>query len=422
MVGEASRRISLENILSEKQVHHVVKQCVGADTWQLQACHVRAATDGLAGFLGQHLRATLQVAVDGHRKDIHLFIKCIPMNNGPKAEFIDSNNYFKREKYMFKLLEEIRDEKDPYPWCPKAYIYTDSMIVMPDLAVEGYTTRHYTETLDLPHMMLGAATLARFHAAFTNYETRQSIINNSPYNSNDVCGNLLSESTFCDSPFMRACAKVAANVLKVFSTKSYSMLPNLEEKLTEQFLVGCEGVKEWEGTLNVLIHKDLWVNNMMFKYEDNVPTNALILDFQLLRYAPPAFDLMSFVYLTTSRSFREKYEKQICDNYFTVFCANLDEDSKRRIKDLGYNRENFWLWCERARMFGLVEPAAIHPFILMDPKTAQKTFDDPETYDRVINEDRSEPVVQYASSCSAYRDRLLEVFEEFVDRYVINQL
>ncbi|XP_021196697.3 uncharacterized protein LOC110380883 [Helicoverpa armigera] len=422
MVGQASRQFSLEQILSEKQVQHVVRQCVAADTWRLQACHVRAATDGLAGFLGDHHRATLQVAVDGQLKDIHLFIKCIPMNNRPKAEFIDSNNYFKREQYMFKLLEEIRDEKDPYPWCPRAYIYTDSIIVMPDLAVEGYTTRHYLETLDLPHMMLGTATLARFHAAFTNYETRQSIINKRPYNSNDVLGNLLVEPAFCDSPFMKTCAKLTADFLKVFSTKSYRNLPNLEEKIAKQFLVACEGVREWKGTLNVLIHKDLWVNNMMFKYEGDVPTNAIILDFQLLRYAPPAFDLMTFVYLTTSRSFREKHEKQIYDHYFSVFCDNLDDYSKQRMKDLGYDRDSFLWWCERARMFGVVEPAAINPFILMDPKTAQKTFDDPETYHRVVNEDRSEPVLQYATSCSVYRDRLLEVFEEFVERYILSQL
>lgn len=109
MVGDR-KQFSLESILSEKQVHHIVKQATGADVWSLQGCNVRAATDGLAGFLGEHMRAALRVSAGGHVKDIHLFIKCIPMSNKPKAEFIDSNNYFKRERYMFKVLDEIRDD------------------------------------------------------------------------------------------------------------------------------------------------------------------------------------------------------------------------------------------------------------------------------------------------------------------------
>ncbi|KAJ8731071.1 hypothetical protein PYW07_004235 [Mythimna separata] len=421
MVGD-TRRFVLENILSEKQVHHIVKQAVGADVWSLEGSDVRAATDGLAGFLGDHMRATLQVAVDGHVKDIHLFIKCIPMKNQPKAEFIDKNQYFKRERYMFQVLDEIRDDNDPKPWCPKAYIYTDSMIVMPDLAVEGYASCHYLHTLDYQHELFGVATLARFHAAFTNYETRKSIANGRPFNSNEECGSLLDEPAFCDSPFIKASAKLTANFLKAFSSKSYRNLPDLEQRLAKQYLVACDTIKEYKGTLNVLIHKDLWVNNMMFKYEDNILSNAMIVDFQLIRYTPPAFDLMTFMYLTTSRSFREKHEQEVFDQYFSVFSANLNDDSKRRMRDLGYDKESFLSWCERSRMFGVLEPATINPFILMHPKAAQVTFDDPETYERYVNEDRTEPVVAYAQQCGEYRERLLEISEEFVERYVLDEL
>lgn len=310
---------------------------------------------------------------------------------------------------------------DPNPWCPKAYIYTDSMIVMPDLAIEGYAPRHYLDTLDLQHELLGVATMARFHAAFTNYETKKSIAAKRPYNTNQELGSLLDEPTFCDSPWLRSCAKLTANYLKAFSLKSYRNLLDLESKLAKQYLVACATVAEYEETLNVLIHKDLWVNNIMFKYDNNLPTGAIIVDFQLIRYTPPAFDLMSFIYLTTSRRFREQYETEICDHYFSVFCNNLDDDSKRRIEDLGYDKKSFLHWCEQSRMFGVLEAAAIQPFTLMDPKTAQKTFDDPETYDKYINEDRTEPIVEYAKKCKVYRERFLEISEEFIETYILEQ-
>ncbi|CAH1638450.1 unnamed protein product [Spodoptera littoralis] len=421
MVGEVTSRVLLEDILSEKQVHHIVKQATGADTWALRASDVTPAADGMAGFLADHKRVRLDVAVDGEVKHIHLFIKRIPLNNQPKADLITNNNYFRREQFMFQVLEEIRDHNDPNPWCPKAYIYTDSVIVMPDLSVEGYASPYYLDTLDYEHLMLGMAALARFHAAFTNYETKKSIANNRPYNTNDEHGNLLTEPTFCDCPFMKSCAKLTANFLKTYSCKPYRNLPDLEAKIGKQNLVACDTMREWKGTLNVLIHKDLWVNNIMFKYQDNELVNAMIVDFQLIRYTPPAFDVMTFMYLTTSRSFREQYERKLCDRYFAVFCEHLDDESKRRVKKLGYDKESFLQWCEQSRMFGLLESVAIHPFVLMHPKVAQKTFDDPETYDRLVNEDRTEPVLAYAQQCARYRDRMLEVSEEFVERYVLSE-
>lgn len=110
MVGEVIRRVALEDILSEKQVHHIVKRATGADTWALAASDVRPAADGMAGFLGDHKRVRLDVTVDGELKQIHLFVKRIPLNNQPKADLITNNNYFNREQFMFKVLEEIRDD------------------------------------------------------------------------------------------------------------------------------------------------------------------------------------------------------------------------------------------------------------------------------------------------------------------------
>lgn len=110
MVESATRHILLEDILSEKQVHHIVKQSIGEDVWELKECKLKPAADGLAGFLADHMRGTLQVLVDGQEKKIHLFIKCIPISNQPKADFINGNKYFKREKMMFKILQEIRND------------------------------------------------------------------------------------------------------------------------------------------------------------------------------------------------------------------------------------------------------------------------------------------------------------------------
>ncbi|XP_075978152.1 uncharacterized protein LOC142977908 [Anticarsia gemmatalis] len=415
------RRLVLEEILNEKQIHHVLKQVIGDTPWDLKWSEVRPAVDGIAGFLGDHMKAVLYVDVLGEIKKVHLFVKRIPENNKPKADFIDEFNFYRREMLMFKVLEEIPKE-GPNPWCGKAYIYSESIFVMPDLAVQGYTTRHYLDTLDTQHIFITTTTIARFHAAFVNYETKKSIMLNRPYNTLQEYGHLLVESTFCDSPWMNPCAKLSTSLIKAFSSKPYRDMPDMEEKLRKLFLKGCYSLKEYEDTVNVLVHKDLWVNNIMFKYENDTPVNAVLVDYQALRYGPPAFDLMIFLYVTTDRHFRDTKEKDVFNHYYTVFEESLTDDSKKRMEGLGFDRDNFLEWCERARMFGMVEAIGIYPFILMDPKTAQKEFDDPATYEKYMYEDRSEPVLAYSMKCNVYRDRNLEASEEFVERYVLKEL
>ncbi|XP_075978356.1 uncharacterized protein LOC142978021 [Anticarsia gemmatalis] len=417
-MGDDAKRLVLEKILDKDQISHILKEVIGEDVpWDLKGSEVRPAMDGIAGFLGDHMKALLHVDVQGVIKKVHLFLKCMPACK-PKADFIKEKNFNMREKLMFSVLEEIC-QNGPKPFCAKAYIYTDSILVMPDLSHEGYTSRHYLETLDTNHIFVTATSIARFHAAFVNYETKKSINLKRAYNTFEEFGHLLTEATFVDSPWLKACSILSVNLLKKYSTKSYRNLPDLQSKLAKLHVKACESLKEYKDTLNILIHKDLWVNNIMFKYENDTPVNAVLVDYQCIRYAPPAFDIIAFLYLNTNRRFREEREKDVIDHYYSIFEDNLDDDSKKRLKSLHYDKNTFLNWCEEARMFGLMEAIGIYPFVLMDPKTAQKTFDDPTTFDKYVYEDRSEPVMAVADRCEMYRERNLEVNEEFIERYLL---
>ncbi|CAK1580691.1 unnamed protein product [Parnassius mnemosyne] len=292
---------------------------------------------------------------------------------------------------------------------------------MPDLALDGYRTFMNHEVLDLKHTLLTTASIARFHASFANYVTRRTLHDKS-FDFTREYSNVLTEPTFCDSPWLRAAAKLTVNLLKAFSDRFDQYPQDLEPTLVKQFIDACAILREYEETLNVLLHKDLWVNNIMFKYSGDVPINALLIDFQCIRLGPPAFDLMVFLYLTTVKKFRERYEQEIFNHYFTIFSETVDIDTKNRLKELNYNLNAFVGWCERSRMFAIFEAIGILPYVLMDPTTAQKTFDDPATFVKYCDEDRSEPVLAYCRKSNVYMERQLEVNEEFVERYVLKQL
>ncbi|KAI8425733.1 hypothetical protein MSG28_011521 [Choristoneura fumiferana] len=313
----------------------------------------------------------------------------------PKATFIEENNFFRREMTMFKLMEEM-EMQECHPWGAKAYLYNSSVL----------------------HSRVALAAVARFHAAVADHEARRSRALARPYSLMEDYGHLIVENNFRDTPWIAAGAKLAANIIQHFSDKHRNTVPDLEDKLLKQFLAACNDVSERKDTLNVLIHKDLWANNIMFKHEAGVPTNAILVDFQCLRYAPPAFDVMLCWYCTTDRSFRERYEREMLQHYFDTFISTVNEVTKEKLKGLGYDYKGFLRWVEECRRFGLLVSIMLYPYILLDQVTAREMFDNPETFLKHTNEDRSEPVLEYARRSDGYRTRQLEVCEDFVERYL----
>ncbi|XP_047503421.1 uncharacterized protein LOC125048670 isoform X2 [Pieris napi] len=399
---EALKCKSVESILTERDIKSIVHRAASHE-WTILGYDIKVAGQGLSGFLGDHFRMTVHLESGDFTKKLHLFAKFLPLLNKPKADFIQ-----------------------PKPWCPKAWIHTDSLIVMPDLSIEGYKSISHHECLDLQHVAVVVTSLARFHASFACFEAKRDIIHHQRNSFYKDHMSVLRESPHFDAPWtapwLRAAAKLSFNLIQAFSNKIQKNIDDLEGKLTNLFFKACEDLEPSKDSLNVIIHRDLWINNILFRYEQGHPSEAVLLDFQCVRYAPPALDLMIFLYLTTSTEFRRAHEKEIFNQYYTVFTQHLDDTVKSKLKDYNYGRWDFFNWCERARMFAMVQAMAIFPFTLMSPSLAQKTFDNPDTFTKLMDEDRSEPVLAFARECTVYRERQLQVSEEFVERYILKPL
>ncbi|XP_061716572.1 uncharacterized protein LOC133524512 [Cydia pomonella] len=395
----------IEDVLTEQQLQDIASRCVAG---QVVGRVLRPASEGLGGFLGDHFRLTLEVQADDQRRTLPLFVKRVPLHNEGKLAFVRENAFFEREMTVFKLLEDM--ETGPTPWAPKALFYSDSVLVMPDLAPEGYSVRDHLQTFDLPHIMATLTSVARFHAGCANLETNRGLALKRPYSIMEDQGKIIVESNFQDTPWIHAAAKLTTNIIRKFTKYNFE-----ETDVLKQFLASFNDPAESKG-LNVIIHKDLWVNNIMFKYENDVPINAILLDFQCARYGPPAFDIAVLLYTTTSRSFREKHEDAILRHYFKIFTESLNVDTKVRLKDLGYDYEEFLRWFEISRRFGMVVTLILFPYFLMDPVTAHAVFNNPLTFERVAFEDRTPEVLAHIERCPQYGERMVEVTEEFVER------
>lgn len=117
MVGKLeilSKMCKLEDVLTEKQVQDIIKKCFRDGDWRMVDYDIRPATEGLAGFLGDHRRATLHVASGAKVDRIQLFIKRVPQDNKPKADFIYSSNFYTREALMFRIIDELQAADGKY--------------------------------------------------------------------------------------------------------------------------------------------------------------------------------------------------------------------------------------------------------------------------------------------------------------------
>ncbi|CAH4029699.1 unnamed protein product [Pieris brassicae] len=67
--------------------------------------------------------------------------------------------------------------------------------------------------------------------------------------------------------------------------------------------------------INVFCHGDFWINNILFKESDS-ETKLCFLDFQTLRYANPATDIIYFLYICTDSEFRSLHIDELINIYY----------------------------------------------------------------------------------------------------------
>eukprot|EP00094_Tigriopus_californicus_P005881 TCALIF_05667-PA protein Name:"Protein of unknown function" AED:0.29 eAED:0.29 QI:0/0.66/0.5/0.75/0.33/0.25/4/114/526 len=91
-----------------------------------------------------------------------------------------------------------------------------------------------------------------------------------------------------------------------------------------------------------LCHGDFWSNNIMFSYppEDQAkakPNQLIIIDYQLINYGHPAYDLVYFTYLNTDLEFRDAHLKEVLKEYYDIYHSYL----MRAYPDMKYSFEDF---------------------------------------------------------------------------------
>ncbi|XP_055710056.1 uncharacterized protein LOC129805836 [Phlebotomus papatasi] len=199
---------------------------------------------------------------------------------------------------IIKTLSIIGDNSHLFP-VAIACDHEREAIIFQDLVPRGYRIVDRTTRLDLPHAEMVLSKLARMHAA--------SVVlgQSDPDIADNFSGGLLSQSNSGISRiFLTNLDALIEEIDKWDKFEKYALkLKKIRKDFSQR---GIDAYKPSERFMNVLIHGDLWTNNVLFKYNSkNEPIDVLLVDLQFSCWTSPAVDLLYFFHTSLQEDIRQ---------------------------------------------------------------------------------------------------------------------
>lgn len=168
----------------------------------------------------------------------------------------------------------------------------------------------------------------------------------------------------------------------------------------------------------MIVHGDLWANNFLFKKnKEGKIENAVIIDFQLTRYAPPAQDFMAFLHLVQSREFRKKNKYGLMQVYYHHLSKFLI------LSDLNANEilpwSEFVESCAYYEELGIITALFFFQLILTPTEISSKFLSSPELFFNNMLVDRSGMVLECFLSDEIYKERVTEALNELIEKFIL---
>lgn len=167
--------------------------------------------------------------------------------------------------------------------------------------------------------------------------------------------------------------------------------------------------------LKVFSHRDLWKNNLMFKFDekcdDNNPLHCILLDYQTARYLPITIDVLMAIVCTTRKHHRDEF----CDFYVKFYYEQLSNELQKFKNSLSAKMsfETFVKSCAHHKTFALV----YNVILVMITTLPREYFVDgsEDDYRDFAEGNRSKLVLDYMDKDSHYHDHLIEAVEAAVE-------
>ncbi|XP_058455388.1 uncharacterized protein LOC131432855 [Malaya genurostris] len=283
------------------------------------------------GFIAEMFRAQI---TEGNRNMVVL-CKIPPTNEARRKHSMPS---FNREVFAYTsflpAIYEFQREKGiteaqgvgffNTPHCYLAYYdeaKEESVIAMDDLRLKGYRMWNKMVPVNYEHTKLLMIQLGRLHAlSFALKDQRPDLFEKFKVPDPMV-------ETFQKNPPL-------IDMMCITLDRALTALePN--EEIARQKLLKLKGTM-FNDMVNltdanpieryaVVGHGDCWSNNMMYSYKKGVPTEVILLDWQICRYVSPTLDILYFLFCCTDGEFRAAHYDEMIHIYYASLRTLLEK-------------------------------------------------------------------------------------------------
>jgi Ecdysteroid kinase-like family len=284
-------------------------------------------------------------------------LKMLPLTDLACEKLGDYNAHEKEMEIFEKILPEIKkllkavdEDKNLFPKAV-AVDRIRNALIFEDLSVRGFIMEDRTMGLNLEQMKLSISKLARMHAA-----SMVLLEKNSETFKNFKHGMFSREITAFHNFFGSHLDSLTDEVSQWNGYEKYAeKLGNMKKVMFEKAFKCFDNEP---GDLKTLIHGDLWINNLLFKYHKRSISDVIIvsilipkklsfsspctiilllqflqLDFQFCCIAHPAIDLLYFIFTSSIDEVRQSKVMHLTQHYYY--------ELKFVLKRLNYNFETF---------------------------------------------------------------------------------
>ncbi|EAT41778.1 AAEL006600-PB [Aedes aegypti] len=440
--------------LTEEDVELIVKRYLQEKRdrynakFRVLSYHVKRLSEEPIGYLGDHyfLNVVLREKMVHYSAEeeeyaeeeyLSFFLKILPEQVPKLADYVREMGCFRKEIQLYThLIPRLQDVTiGTKPFAPRAYLTKDEkLLVFENLKAEGYRMLENNKSLlDFAHLEVALKTVAKLHAASLVLEerTKQSIMKLYSGHLNENV--YIDDDTYVRKTNLDNAIKALCELIKrIDKYKNSDKLDFILAKFPEVIRRIYDFARPSTEYRNVFNHGDLWNNNLMFKYDepetsapnsDPVPVTAVLVDYQFSRLAPPAYDVMSLIMISTLSSFRNKHLEEWKNIYYDELGSLLAQqwcdsiDTFGNVEDL-LPRAEFEESCREFHLAGLIESCMYFHW----PPT-------PDCYEIAngadwFDESRKPEVFVRASlngfeRYDDYRHRISDMIMQIVDGYVL---